>query len=449
MGYYTDVYLRKLNRFGNNLQERIVNKKEYDFNNFVKKSPNRVVVYDQDKKFEGVLQSKTYNEIETVDYFLTYKSINISSGTILKIIDIKDKDKSTYWIVICKDNFVSSGYDRYTVIKLDREIRWITDEGYLFKALVHISGGGANARDKRITSSYKTLEQSVTYLPTQTLTITMKDNPQVKRGVRVNIKDKIWKISGVENISNDGVTYVTLEQDYEDELRDKSVHIENEPSNSEGIADGYKFERWNFSCSLDSGETINYQNKDYPLIKINLDANGEPIDFSPYYFDVEDNSEIILQIQDKNIAKYENRTLFGLEEGETILTVLLKDSPDVHKKYVVKVINENVSYFSIDAPSRLKMCQTHKLYSNQEFSIFKISSSNEEDKNNINIGELIWDDNIQKYYRTISINKIIKSLTLTFINKNIKQDNINNSLTDDSQFYKKDFIVESLWIGGI
>ena len=31
--YYTDVYLRKLNRFGNSLQERIVNKKEYNFHN--------------------------------------------------------------------------------------------------------------------------------------------------------------------------------------------------------------------------------------------------------------------------------------------------------------------------------------------------------------------------------------------------------------------------------
>lgn len=467
MGYYTDVYLRKLNRFGNNLQERIVNKREYDFNNFVKKSPNRVVVYDQDKKFEGVLQSKTYNEIETVDYFLTYKSINISSGTILKIMDIKNNNIFTYWIVICKDNFVSCGYDRYTVIKLDREIRWITDEGYLFKALVHISGAGANARDKRITSSYKIVEESVSYLPTQTLTITMKDNPQIKRGVRINIKDKIWKISGVENVSNDGVCYITLEQDYEDELRDKSFHIENEPPGSEGIADGYKFERWNFTCSLDSGETIIYEDKEYPLIEIDLNTAGTPIDFSPYYFDVEDNSEVIIDIQDKDIVEYKDRSLYGLEKGETVLTVLLKDSPDVQKKYVVKVVNEEVKYFTIDAPSRLKMCQTHKLYSNQQFSIKQISPI--EDRNNILIGKLQKEED-GRYYRTISINKIINNLTIVFSNILINQDdevsedidtktidnNINYySLLSNIDFenmemtFTKSFVVESLWIGGI
>lgn len=438
MGYYTDVYLRKLNRFGNNLQERIVNKKEYDFNNFVKKSPNRVVVYDQDKKFEGVLQSKTYNEIETVDYFLTYKSINISSGTILKIIDIKDKDKSTYWIVICKDNFVSSGYDRYTVIKLDREIRWITDEGYLFKALVHISGAGANARDKRITSSYKIVKESVSYLPTQTLTITMKDNPQIKRGIRINIKDKIWKISGVENISNDGVCYVTLEQDYEDELRDKSVHIENEPPGTEGIADGYKFERWNFTCSLDSGKTSLYKDKEYPLIEISDNIDGTSIDFSPYYFDVEDNSEIIINIQDNDIIEYKDRTLYGLTEGETLLTVLLKDSPDVQKKYLVKVIKKEVNYFTIDAPSRLKMYQTHKLYSIQPFAIQEIKP--EEDKNNILIGELQEENG--RYYRTISISKIINNLIITF--KSIPLEGSKKEMT-----FTRNFVVESLWIGGI
>ena len=80
------------------------NKKEYDFHNFVKKSPNKVVVYDQDKKFEGVLQSKTYNEVETVDYFLTYKSIEVPTGTILKVLDINSNNYS-FWIVICNKAF--------------------------------------------------------------------------------------------------------------------------------------------------------------------------------------------------------------------------------------------------------------------------------------------------------------------------------------------------------
>lgn len=440
MSYYTDVYLRKLNRFGNTLQERIVNKKEYEFNNFVKKSPNRVVVYDQDKKFEGVLQSKTYNEIETVNYFLTYKSILISGGTILKIADIKDSNNFTYWIVVCKDNLVSCGYDRYTVIKLDREIRWITKEGYLFKALVHISGAGANARDKRITNSYKINNESISYLPTQTLTITMKDSPQIKRGIRINIKNKIWRISGVENISNDGVCYVTLEQDYEDELRDKTTHVDNELDGTEGIADGYKLGRWDFYCSLDNGEQVEYKDKIYPLIKLNIDETGTPVDFSPYYFDVEDNSELIINIHNNYKAKYEDRTLYGLRDGETILTVALKNSPDIKKDYLIKVTKQKTNYFNIDAPSRLKMCQQHKIYCNMPFYIKDIIPNN--DKNNINISNIMKDE--KGYYRTISVNKIINQLEIVFSNME------NNDLNvETEQTYKKIFNIESLWMGGI
>ena len=440
MSYYTDVYLRKLNRFGNTLQERIVNKKEYEFNNFVKKSPNRVVVYDQDKKFEGVLQSKTYNEIETVNYFLTYKSILISGGTILKIADIKDSNNFTYWIVVCKDNLVSCGYDRYTVIKLDREIRWITKEGYLFKALVHISGAGANARDKRITNSYKINNESISYLPTQTLTITMKDSPQIKRGIRINIKNKIWRISGVENISNDGVCYVTLEQDYEDELRDKTTHVDNELDGTEGIADGYKLGRWDFYCSLDNGEQVEYKDKIYPLIKLNINETGTPVDFSPYYFDVEDNSELIINIHNNYKAKYKDRTLYGLRDGETILTVALKNSPDIKKDYLIKVTKQKTNYFNIDAPSRLKMCQQHKIYCNMPFYIKDIIPSN--DKNNINISNIMKDE--KGYYRTINVNKIINQLEIVFSNME------NNDLNVEAeQTYRKIFNIESLWMGGI
>ena len=90
MGYYSNVYLRRVNRFGTTLQERIVNKKEYDFHNFVKKSPHKVTVFIDDYSYEGVLQTKEYNEIETIDYFLTYKSIKVPTGSILKILDIKE-----------------------------------------------------------------------------------------------------------------------------------------------------------------------------------------------------------------------------------------------------------------------------------------------------------------------------------------------------------------------
>lgn len=436
MSYYNDVYLKRVNRFGYNLQERIINKKEYDFNNFVNKSPNKVTVFIQDFKFEGVLQSKEYDEIETIDYFLTFKSINIPSGTIIKVLDIKNPDLYTFWIVICKDNFVSAGYDRYTVVKLDREIRWITNEGYIYKALVHISGAGANARDKRITSSFKNNQQSIVFLPTQNLTITMQDNPEIKRGVRVNIKNQIWKISGADNISNDGVSYVTLEQDYTDEKRDDTVHLEFEPENQDAIADGYKIGKWDFSCSLFNN--LDYTIIDditYPTLKF-LENSENSVDFIAYYFSKQNNSELLIGSENNDIVEYKDRTFYAKQKGETFISVRLKDSPDISKKYYVKVADrENITDFFVEIPSRLKVGKMNKIYCIEPFSYAIKSPLEEIDK--VHIGELKQEarDGIDYYYREIEADKIIKSLIITFTNNN-----------EDT--YTKKFTVESIWLGG-
>ena len=92
---YFDVYLKRVNRYGNNLQERIQGKKEHDFEVFMSKSPNKVTAWNnriglEEDGYSAVLQTKEYNEIETIDYFLTYKSIKVPTGSILKILDIKE-----------------------------------------------------------------------------------------------------------------------------------------------------------------------------------------------------------------------------------------------------------------------------------------------------------------------------------------------------------------------
>ena len=44
---YFDVYLKRVNRYGNNLQERIQGKKEHDFEVFMSKSPNKVTAWNK------------------------------------------------------------------------------------------------------------------------------------------------------------------------------------------------------------------------------------------------------------------------------------------------------------------------------------------------------------------------------------------------------------------
>ena len=426
--YFNDVYLWRINRFGTTLQERILNKKEYDFHHFVKKSPNKVTVYIQDYQFEGVLQSKTYNEIETIDYFLTYKTIPIPNGSILKVQSIKDNNSYSYWIVVTKDNFVSAGYNRYTVIKLDREIQWITEEGLIFKALVHISGSGSGGTNHRLISATKITNESVVYMPNQVLTIVMQDHEEVQRGRRITIGNQVWKISGYDNVTNDGVCYVTLEQDYFDKSQDKITAETQEDKFKEDLADSTKIERWNFDTSI--REDV-IEGKRWIKIK---EGETVPIDFYASYFDKISNAECIIKIQNREIVKYSksDRTLTGVKVGKTEIEVSLKDTPDIKTIFYIEVLSSSADFdtFSVEGAARLKYGIPSIFTSTIPFEL-------ETEKDSIivkNLGQIVKNEQ-QLYALEITISELIKNLTLNFIAEN-------------DQTYSKDIAVESPWIGG-
>lgn len=427
MSYFKDVYLKRINRFGTSLQERILNKKEYDFHYFVDRSPNRVAVYIQDYKFEGVLQTKTYDEIETIDYFLTYKSIYIPNGSVLKVQDIKDKNIYSYWIIVAKDNFVSAGYNRYTVIRLDREIRWITDEGYLFKTLAHITGSGSGGTNKRLNSSIKLMD-SVIFKPNQVLTLVVPDHENIKRGVRIHIGDQVWKISGYDNVTNEGVSYITLEQDYHDEQLDDTIHVTPEPPYEEGIAGGMRLERWAFDSNLketyEDGKAV-----------INLTL-GEPVavDFRASYFEKTSQAPLEIKVTDKTMLRYnrETRELTGLKKGTTSLKVMLQDYPDISQEFIIEISDEGTATdFSVEGAARIKYGIPAIFYSKKEFEIINCPD-------NIIVRDLGWDEeNEPQFYRLeITSSQIVKNLDLFF------------SAKETGEEYKKTIQVESPWIGG-
>ena len=75
MDYFTDVYLKRVNKHGTDLQSRVHGKMECDFENKLAKSVNRVEMFDytnEEKQIGvGILESKKINETEVVDYLLT------------------------------------------------------------------------------------------------------------------------------------------------------------------------------------------------------------------------------------------------------------------------------------------------------------------------------------------------------------------------------------------
>lgn len=398
MAYFDKVYLKRVNKYGTNTQERIQNKKIHDFRVVLNKSPNKVTVFKDAETYDGVLQNKTNSEKEVVDYLLTYKNLRWSDGTILtteEVVDLKRKK----WLIFHLDEFVSVGYNRYQLIELDRDIQWI-DDGIVYSEYVHFTGSGANLRDKSITSKFSIqYDISVTYLPNKILNLVMKTNPKMKKGIRILIGDEVWKVSGIDKISVPGVSYVTLEEDYIDEQDDTNI------ANSNKLAD------WNIQSNV--GDNISLTLGD-----------SSNINFILYYNDIIREEPYKVTVKDKNIATYSKGEFTGLESGETVCEVSLINSPEVKKTFNLKVSEIKEESFAIIGPERVKVEGLFEftIVGNREGVIFKSESNNF-------IIESIYED------------------ILTIRGNNIGKDKI--IAEKDSQIlFEKKVNVESIWMEG-
>lgn len=398
MAYFDKVYLKRVNKYGTNIQERIQNKKIHDFRVVLNKSPNKVTVFKDAETYEGVLQNKTNSEKEVVDYLLTYKNLHWSDGTILtteEVVDLKRKK----WLIFHLDEFVSIGYNRYQLVELDRDIQWI-DDGIVYSEYVHFTGSGANLRDKSITSKFSIQDNiSVTYLPNKILNLIMKTNSKMKKGIRILIGDEVWKVSGIDKISVPGVSYITLEEDYIDEQDDIDI------ANSNKLAD------WNIQSSV--GDSISLTLGD-----------SSSINFILYYNDIIREEPYKVNIKNKNIATYSEGEFTGIENGETTCEVSLINSPEIKKTFNIKVSEIKEESFVIIGPERVKV---EGLF---EFTI---------------VGDI---EGVT--FKSESNNFIIESIEeniLTIRGNNIGKDKI--IAEKDSQIlFEKKVNVESIWMEG-
>lgn len=398
MAYFDKVYLKRVNKYGTNLQERIQNKKIHDFSIVLNKSPNKVTIFKDSETYDGILQNKTNSEKEVVDYLLTYKNIRWSDGTILtteEVVDLKRKK----WLIFHLDEYVSIGYNRYQIIELDRDIQWI-DDGIIYSEYVHFTGSGANLRDKSITSKFSIqYDVSVMYLPNKILNLVMKTNPKMKKGIRILIGDEVWKVSGIDKISVPGVSYVTLEEDYIDEQDDVE------------IANGSKLADWSIQSSI--GDTIS-------LVK----GDSAQVNFILYYNDIIREEPYKVTVKDRTIATYSKGEFTGLADGETICKVSLINSPEIEKTFTIKVSDTKEESFTIIGPERVKVEATF------EFTIVG-------DKEGVS-------------FESQSGNFIIESIEeniITIRGCNIGKDKI-IAKKDSAILFEKNVNVESIWMEG-
>jgi hypothetical protein len=228
-------YLKRVNKYGDNLQDRIQNKKEHDFLTFMMKSPNLVRAYKGDtvESFDAVLQTKTYDQDEVVDYLLVPVGTDLPLGSIISTEDSRHKTTvegeilplKRIWINYSIDPYTSGGYDRHTVVEMKYTMNWV-QEGIRYSSLCYgVSAGGSG---KSIGLVFKTqFSESGVYLPNKRFNVIMPAHSAIKKNQKVSLGGEIWRVTGFDNISVPGVSYITLEETLVDE-QDKNLVDEND-----------------------------------------------------------------------------------------------------------------------------------------------------------------------------------------------------------------------------
>ncbi len=230
MGYYEDVYLKRLNRYGIDFQSRMQGQREENFRRQLKKSVYYVNFEYEEEMREGELTPMRQNETKIMQYLLTDVHLNIPNGTVL-FIPNKDNELQP-WLIYYLEDLKASGYNRYIVIKMTHFLTWKDRKGieqttwaYLYSQEDNMLKDELKSRSRNKVLYTENLKLSFFIIPTNEH-IRKDDYLEVGEGA---LKEA-YVVTGYDIQSTPGVEYVSVDPQY---IRDSSEPPEKTSEDSD------------------------------------------------------------------------------------------------------------------------------------------------------------------------------------------------------------------------
>lgn len=214
MSYFDEVYLKRMNREGNNQQERVKTRKEKEFDKlFLKKTEYQVRLYGVNGEQRNdicSLQPNKWNESNLIgNLLMSTHAAPLKTGDILNIKQkIKEVEYDKIWLVLFVEENITKGYQLFKCICLDEEIN-ITNEYGDTLEVVPVKFINASASFIQDTFSMEGVGYREPHWNRGFITA---DRDFLKKGTYFNYKDRGWEIYGKDNISIDNVSYVSISQ---------------------------------------------------------------------------------------------------------------------------------------------------------------------------------------------------------------------------------------------
>lgn len=244
MGYYEDVYLKRLNRYGLDYQTRTQGARERVFEDLLRKSIYRVDFLYGNEIVPGVLEKYRQDETQTLQYLLTRINIEIPAGTILDIPNKNYKhgdeataENHTSWLVYYLEDIKASGYNRYILLRLNQTVKWRSaEDDQVYSAKVYMYG----PQDNNIKDELKSRSRA-NFVYNEDMNyyfFVCAINKHINKDDYVEVSattlegeelTRAFKVSGFDYLSSPGVEYVTLDPIYIEGREDLDSETSTEP----------------------------------------------------------------------------------------------------------------------------------------------------------------------------------------------------------------------------
>ena len=229
MGYYEEIYLKRLNRYGMDYNSRVQNQREKEFEDYLLKVTSRVDIEYDHKTIPASFERYKQDETETLAYLLTRRATEIPSGTILMIPTQKGVKRP--WMVYWLEEIQASGYNKYIMLKMSHFLEWTDRQGAKQTSWAYMYGQEDNmlkdelrSRSRSDTLYTEALKMSFFVMPTNEF-IRKDDYLTVGEGA----PKEAYRVTGYDIQSTLGVEYVTVDPVY---LRDETPAPEQTPEDS-------------------------------------------------------------------------------------------------------------------------------------------------------------------------------------------------------------------------
>ena len=231
MGYYEDVYLKRLNRYGIDFQSRMQRQREENFKLQLKKSVYYIDFEYEGETHEAELPPYKQNETKDLHYLLTDVHLDMPNGTILMLPD-KDGERVP-WMIYWLEDYVASGYNRYIVLRMTHYLTWKNREGKKCNAWAYFYG----QEDNMLKDELKSRSRNKA-LYTENLKLSFFITP---RNVNIRKDDYLevgedelkeaYVVTGYDIQSTPGVEFVSVDPQYIRDLSEPPIQSAEDSDN--------------------------------------------------------------------------------------------------------------------------------------------------------------------------------------------------------------------------